>query len=64
MKGKGKVAKVMHEYGEGDLHSGSKTGPVVKSRSQAIAIGLAEAGKRTRKAESMLGKGAHAGVKR
>ena len=29
----------MHEFKEGNLHSG-KGGPVVKSRKQAIAIGL------------------------
>ena len=42
----GKVAKVMHEYKEGTLHTG-KPGPgkgkVVKSRKQAIAIALSEA---------------------
>lgn len=38
-----KVAKVMHEYKTGMLHSGSKKGPVVKSRRQAIAIALSEA---------------------
>lgn len=42
-KGQKKVGKVMHEYKEGTLHSG-KGGPVVKSRKQAIAIGLSEAG--------------------
>ena len=41
----GKVAKVMREYKAGKLHSGSKKGPVVKSREQAIAIGLSEARK-------------------
>ena len=35
----------MHEYKEGKLHSGSKKGPKVKSRKQAIAIGLSEARK-------------------
>lgn len=45
----GKVAKVMHEYKEGALHSGSKKGPVVKSRDQAIAIGLSEARKKGEK---------------
>jgi len=35
---------VMGEYGKGELHSGSKEGPVVKSRKQAIAIALSEAG--------------------
>lgn len=39
-----KVEKVMREYKEGELHSGSKKGPVVKNRKQAIAIGLSEAG--------------------
>lgn len=43
---KGKVEKVMHEYKEGKLHSGSKKGKVVKSRKQAIAIALSEAGKK------------------
>lgn len=40
-----KVSKVMKEYGKGELHSGSKKGPVVKSQKQAIAIALSEAGK-------------------
>ena len=40
-----KVEKVMHEFKGGKLHSGSKKGPVVKSRAQAIAIGLSEARK-------------------
>lgn len=35
--------KEMHEFKHGALHSGSKSGPVVKSRKQAIAIGLSEA---------------------
>jgi Family of unknown function (DUF6496) len=43
-KAQKKVAKVMREYGKGELHSGSKKGPVVKSRKQAIAIALSEAG--------------------
>jgi Family of unknown function (DUF6496) len=45
VKKKGKVSKVMHEWSEGDLHSGSKKGPVVKKRSQAVAIALSEARK-------------------
>jgi hypothetical protein len=36
------VGDVMHEYKHGDLESGS--GKKVKSRKQAIAIGLKEAG--------------------
>ncbi len=43
-KAEKKVGKVMGEYKEGTLHSG-KGGPVVKSRKQAIAIALSEAGK-------------------
>lgn len=40
-----KVHKVMSEFRAGILHSGSKKGPQVKSRKQAIAIGLSEARK-------------------
>ncbi len=43
-KEKNKVKKVMHEFKEGDLHSGSKKGPVVKNPKQALAISLSEAG--------------------
>jgi hypothetical protein len=43
-----KTAKVMHEFASGKLHSGSKKGPVVKNRKQAIAIALSEA-KRAKK---------------
>lgn len=43
--GKRKVKKVMHEYKHGELHSGSKSGPAVKSRKQAVAIALSEARK-------------------
>lgn len=38
-----KVEKVMREYKSGKLHSGSKKGPKVKNRKQAIAIALSEA---------------------
>lgn len=43
MRGQKKVSKVMREYKGGSLHSG-KGGPVVKSRKQAVAIALSEAG--------------------
>ena len=44
-KGKmAKVGKVMKEFKTGKLHTGSKKGPVVTSRKQAIAISLSEAG--------------------
>ena len=42
-KQKGKVEKVMHEWGQGELHSGSKKGPKVTNQKQAIAIALSEA---------------------
>jgi hypothetical protein len=41
--GKSKIHKVMHEFKEGELHSGSKTGKTVKNRDQAVAIALSEA---------------------
>ncbi len=34
--------EVMHKYKHGQLHSGSKGGPKVKNRKQAIAIMLSE----------------------
>lgn len=35
-------SEVMGKYKAGNLHSGSKSGPVVKNRKQAIAIMLSE----------------------
>ncbi len=43
-----KVAAVMREAKAGTLHSGSKKGPIVKSRKQAIAIALSESGQSKR----------------
>ncbi len=34
----------MHKFKHGTMHSGSKTGPVVKDRKQAIAISLHQSG--------------------
>lgn len=44
-KKKERVHAEMHKFKEGSLHSGSKKGPEVKDRKQAIAIALSEAGK-------------------
>lgn len=44
-KSKNKIHKVLKEFKEGKLHAGSKKGPAVKSRKQAIAIALSEARK-------------------
>ncbi len=44
-----KVGKVMHEYKAGELHSGSKSGPAVTSKKQAIAIAMSEAGMKRNK---------------
>lgn len=45
-----KVGKVMGEFKAGKLHSGSKKGPAVTSKKQAIAIAMSEAGKSKRNA--------------
>jgi len=55
-KGQKKVKKVMEEFTEGSLHSGSKKGPIVKSKEQAIAIGLSEARKAGAKIPKKKGK--------
>ena len=58
-KSQKKIHKVMSEFKDHTLHSGSKKGPVVKSRQQAIAIAMSEAkmpqrGQRT--AKNKMGK--------
>lgn len=40
-----KMHTVMSEFKQGKLHAGSKQGPRVRSRKQAIAIGLNQARK-------------------
>lgn len=44
-----KVGKVMGEFSKGKLRSGSKRGPKVTSRKQAIAIAMSEGRKASRK---------------
>jgi hypothetical protein len=39
------VEETMHEFKRGQLHSGSSNGPKVRSRKQAVAIALNQAGK-------------------
>lgn len=48
-KGEKKIEKVLHEYKEGKLHSGSRKGPKVSNRKQALAIALSEARKARKK---------------
>ncbi len=48
---KAKVAKVMREFKAGKLPSGSKKGPKVKSKKQAIAIALSESGQSKKKSK-------------
>ena len=38
----GVMKQEMHKFKHGTLHSGSKKGPIVNNRAQAIAIGLSE----------------------
>ena len=47
-KGGRKIHKVMSEFKHGTLHSGSKKGPVVEKKSQAIAIAMSEQRKANR----------------
>lgn len=46
----------MHKFKHGSLHSGSKRGPVVKSRKQAIAIGLSESGQSKKRSHKKVGR--------
>ena len=43
-RGQAGVRQEMKKFAEGKLHSGSKKGPVVRDRKQALAISLSQAG--------------------
>lgn len=46
-----RMKEEMDKFEEGKLHSGSKKGPVVTSKEQAIAIGLSESGQSKKKSK-------------
>lgn len=47
----------MREYGRGSLHSGSKSGPKVTSRKQAVAIGMSQERKMKRESPRQMRRG-------
>lgn len=53
---KPKVESVMREFKQGALHSGSKKGPKVTNRKQAVAIAISEARKAGAKVPRKKGK--------
>ncbi len=48
----GKIEKVLREFKTGSLHSGSKSGPAVTDKKQAVAIAMSEAGKSNKKSRT------------
>lgn len=51
-----KVGRALGEFKRGELHSGSKHGPKVTSKAQALAIGFSEARKAGEKVPAKKGK--------
>ena len=49
-----KIKKVIKEFDKGDLHSGSKKGPKVTSKAQALAIGYSEAKEAVKKKKKKM----------
>lgn len=47
--GKAKIKRVMEEFKEGELHSGSKKGPIVTNPKQGLAIAISESKRKKRK---------------
>jgi hypothetical protein len=45
---KNKMHRAMGKFKRGTLHSGSGKGPLVRTRKQAVAIGLAEGRRKSR----------------
>ena len=56
--------QVMHKFKKGKLHSGSKKGPKVKNRKQAIAIMMSEKGKAKAGKEEYVSVGPSAKLRR
>ncbi len=54
--GKAGMKTEMEKFKAGTLHSGSKDGPIVTNRRQAIAIGLSESGLSKRKTSRHRGR--------
>lgn len=54
-----RMSEEMHKFKHGQMHSGSKMGPKVDKRNQAIAIGLSESGQ-SKKQRKKVGKLKHA----